>query len=113
MIRLVKNVFWLLLGLALGIWVMRKLNRIARDYSPTGIAGRAQSTWGQFRDGMLAFGRDVKARADAREVELRAALAGQVTLPRPGAGAGADAGTGDAPAAGTDVDARPRDRHGD
>lgn len=114
MIRLVKNVLWLLLGLALGIWVMRKLNQIARDYSPTGIAGRAQNSWGRFRDGMLAFGRDVKARTDAREIELRAALAGEATLPQPGRyRAGERASTGGVPAAGTDVDAPPRYRHGD
>lgn len=113
MIRLLKNVLWLLLGLALGVWVMRKLNQIARDYSPSGIAGRAQNNWGQFRDGMIAFGRDVRTRADAREIELRAALSGEAPLPQPGrARHRADPGAADAPA-GTDVDARPRYRHGD
>lgn len=111
MIRLIRNFFWLLLGLALGMWVMRKLNQIARSYSPSGIAGRAQDNWGSFRDGMVAFGRDVRARADAREIELRAALAGENPTPLPGtARHRAQPSTG---APGTDPDARPFNRHGD
>ena len=117
MIRLFKNLFILLIGVGLGIWVMRKLNEIARSYSPSGIAGRAQNNWEQFREGMVAFGQDVMVRADQREIELRAALAGQdpVPLPRPGRhrAPGQAARSAEDPLPGTDVNARPTNRHGD
>lgn len=114
---MIRRLVWLLFGVALGVFIMRKLGQIARAYSPSGLAGRAQGGWANFRDGLKAFGREVLTLSREREQELWAALAAENPTPLPRAGTGRHRSAGARGRRGEDdpdsPDARPTSRHGD
>lgn len=73
--RMVKRLFWVLVGVAIGIYVWRKVQAVAHAYSPSGIAERAQSSAERTTAGLQNFFGTVRAIADSKETELRKALA--------------------------------------
>jgi len=66
----VRRVFWVALGAAAGILVVRKLTQTAHAYSPEGIAGGLSNVADAFRE----FADAVREGAAEREQELRVAL---------------------------------------
>ena len=85
-----RRLFWLALGITLGVLTMRRLSRLtqraAEAITPSGIAQTLSDAAARTLDGVRNFVQDVRASTKAREAELRE-------------GAGLDAGTGPAPEA--------------
>lgn len=69
-----RRLFWLVLGVVLGVLAWRKLTQVVHSYTPTGLSERA--TAGAERAGVQwrSFVGDVRSLASAREAELRLAL---------------------------------------
>lgn len=65
-----RRLFYVALGAAAGIYVVRKVQKAARSYSPEGLAGRAVG----FGESMRYFADEVRAGMAEREIELRDAL---------------------------------------
>lgn len=119
---MLKRLFWLLIGVVLGIYLWRRLTRIAHSYTPDGLAERAQATASSTAEGLRAFAGEVRILAERRERELREAFAENTpavqlpserprTLPaghRPRRGDGRELRAHQ-----RDAEARPASRHGD
>lgn len=65
-----RRLFWLALGAAAGAFAARRLTGFARAWTPGGIANHAAGIGAAVRD----LAEEVRAAADMRESELRAAL---------------------------------------
>ena len=68
---MIRRLFWLLLGLVLGMWVLRRFDEAARAARPGAVAERTGRRVGSGRarwSDAVAAGRDA---ARAREHELR------------------------------------------
>ena len=65
-----KRLFWLLLGLVLGVYAVTRLRSRARQLSPAGVSSAVDKLADAVRD----FGDEVRAGMDQREAELRDAL---------------------------------------
>jgi hypothetical protein len=76
-----KRVFWLGIGLAVGVLVVRAVNKRARAYSPSGIAAAARDSGRNVFDSVRDFVDDVRDGMHEREQELHAAFADGVMLP--------------------------------
>jgi hypothetical protein len=76
-----KRVFWLGIGLAVGVLVVRAVNKRARAYSPSGIAAAARDSGRNLFDSVRDFVDDVRDGMHEREQELHAAFADGVMLP--------------------------------
>lgn len=70
-----RRLFWLTLGVILGVFAWRKVQQIAHAYSPSGLAERAQSSAEATATGLRNFAATVRTLADGKEDELRTALA--------------------------------------
>lgn len=66
-----KRLFWLAVGVAVGVVVVRKLSQRAETFTPQGLAEAVQGLGKQIK----AFGEEVRAGMESREDELRDALA--------------------------------------
>jgi hypothetical protein len=66
-----KRVFWVAVGATVGIVVVRKLSQKAEQFTPQGVARQLAG----LGDAVRAFGAEVRAGMEAREQELRDALA--------------------------------------
>ena len=82
-----RRLFWLSVGAGAGIYathrVKRRVERIARAWSPEGVAARAV-TAGQDAGGRLRhFALDVRTEMRAREAQLRAAAQLDQAPPEP------------------------------
>jgi hypothetical protein len=71
---LIRRLFWLGLGAALGALVFRKLSRAAQALTPQSVAGTLADALRELGSGIRDFGQDVRAAMTDREVELRGAL---------------------------------------
>ena len=80
-----KRLFWLALGIAVGVVVVRKVSQRAEAFTPQGLAEAVQGLGQQIR----AFGQEVRAGMESREDELRDALA--LGDPHPNGHSGLDA----------------------
>jgi hypothetical protein len=88
-----RRLFWLAMGVTIGVLVVRKLSRAAEKLTPQGIAGQLADGLRDLAEAIGDFGADVRAAAAVREDELRAGTGldaplpdrGQVALPRRGA----------------------------
>ncbi|HEU5157064.1 MAG TPA: hypothetical protein VFU43_08710 [Streptosporangiaceae bacterium] len=67
-----RRLFWLTLGAVLGAWSVLRVQRLARQFGPRGVAGRAVGAGAALR----AFAADVRIQMHQREVELRRAAGG-------------------------------------
>ncbi|MEO7058569.1 MAG: hypothetical protein ABI083_02525 [Lapillicoccus sp.] len=65
-----RRIFWVGLGAAIGILVVRKASQTARQYTPQGLADGLAS----FGDGLREMAHAVRDGMDQREEELRFAL---------------------------------------
>ena len=77
---MIKRVFWLGVGVAVGVLVVRKLTRTAQAFTPRGIAGSARQSAVGVADSLRSFVDDVRAGMTEREAEIHAALAAGATL---------------------------------
>jgi hypothetical protein len=67
-----KRLFWLGVGLAVGVVVVRVVTKKAQSYSPRGIAASARDSGRNLLDSARDFVDDVRDGMHEREIELRA-----------------------------------------
>lgn len=67
---MISRVFCLVAGAAIGGYVVHKLNRTARAWSPGGIASRVEDRVADYRAVLREFNEDVQDAMDDREAEL-------------------------------------------
>jgi hypothetical protein len=65
-----RRLFWVAVGATAGVVAVRKVQKAARAYSPSGLASRAVGVGESFR----VFTDQVRANMADREAELREAL---------------------------------------
>jgi chromosome condensin MukBEF MukE localization factor len=66
----VKRIFWLLIGIGLGVYAVTRLKRRAKALTPEGM----QNSVDKLASAVRHFGDEVRAGMDQREAELRDAL---------------------------------------
>ncbi len=124
-----RRIFWLSVGITVGVLGWRKLQQIIRAYGPQGLTERAQAGAAETIAGLQAFAGTVRQLAAEREAELRAELAAHqpaLAAQRPSAARSTRSSRhrGDGrelrgiprvskSAKNKAVDARPANRHGD
>jgi hypothetical protein len=67
---MIRRLFWLVVGAALGVWVFRRVQKATRKFTPAGISERAQGAGASAK----SLVDDVRRRFHEREAELREAL---------------------------------------
>ncbi|QLQ35231.1 hypothetical protein [Micromonospora robiginosa] len=70
-----RRLFWLGIGLAVGVLVVRKATRAAQAYTPAGIAGGLSESAGGLVESVRAFVDDVRISMAEREQEIHEAFA--------------------------------------
>jgi hypothetical protein len=70
-----RRLFWLGVGVAVGVLVVRKVAKTAESYSPHGLADSARSSVGGLLETVREFADDVRTAMAEREEDLLAALA--------------------------------------
>lgn len=74
-----SRLFWVGVGVAVGVVAVRKVSRTAQAYTPQGVAASLQSTAAGALDEVRSFVGDVRAAMAEREGEIRSAVvAGRV-----------------------------------
>lgn len=69
-----RRLFWIGLGGAVGVLVVRKVQKTADSLSPSGVAGSLRSGLADLTDAVRDFGDEVKVAMLERETDLRTAL---------------------------------------
>ncbi|QBI55100.1 hypothetical protein [Streptomonospora litoralis] len=67
---MIRRLLYLVAGAALGGYLVHKLNRTARAWSPAGIAGRVEDQVADYRAALREFNEDVHDAMRRREAEL-------------------------------------------
>jgi hypothetical protein len=88
-----RRVFWLAMGVTIGVLVVRKLTATAEKLTPQSVAGNVADGLRELAAAIGDFGADVRAAMAEREDELRAGTGldaplpdrGETALPRRGA----------------------------
>lgn len=75
---MIRRVFWIALGAAVGVLVVRKVGQVAQQYTPQGIAGNLGEGLASLGDGFREFAGAVRESASEREEVLRAAVSGDL-----------------------------------
>lgn len=70
-----RRLFWLGIGLAVGVLVVRKATQTAQAYTPAGIAGGLSESAGGLADSVRSFVSDVRIGMAEREQEIHEAFA--------------------------------------
>lgn len=68
-----RRLFWLALGVTVGVLAMRKVSKAAQKLTPTGIAGSLGAALGDLAESVRDFAADVRAGMTEHEATLRAA----------------------------------------
>jgi hypothetical protein len=68
----VRRLFWLAMGVTIGVLVMRRLSRMAARLTPRGLAGGLAAGLGELTDALRDFSADVREAMTEREAQLRA-----------------------------------------
>ena len=79
-----RRLFWLAMGITIGVLVVRKLSAAAERLTPGSIGRQIADSLGDLADAIGDFGADVRAAAAAREAELRAGTGLDAPLPASG-----------------------------
>jgi hypothetical protein len=66
-----RRLFWLAMGITIGVLVVRKLSQAAEKLTPRGLAGGLGAGLSDLAEGLRGFGADVRAAMRDREAELR------------------------------------------
>ena len=75
-----RRLFWLGVGMAVGVVVVRQVNRAVQAYSPASLAGEARNSAAGFIDSVRDFVADVREGMAEREEEIHSAFAQGVSL---------------------------------
>src|SRR5438105_3671857 len=70
--RAMRRLFWLAMGVTIGVLVMRKLVKAAELLTPRGMAGGIAGSLSDLAEALRDFGADVRDAMGDREAELRA-----------------------------------------
>ncbi|MFG1779163.1 hypothetical protein ACGFIR_07770 [Micromonospora sp. NPDC049051] len=70
-----RRLFWLGIGLAVGVVVVRKATRTAHAYTPAGIASTVTESAGGLAESLRSFVEDVRIAMAEREQEIHEAFA--------------------------------------
>jgi hypothetical protein len=79
-----RRLFWLAMGVTIGVLVVRKLSSAAEKLTPQSLAAQLVEGLRDLADAIGEFGADVRAAAAEREVELRAGTGLDAPLPERG-----------------------------
>jgi hypothetical protein len=79
-----RRLFWLAMGVTIGVLVVRKLSAAAEKMTPAGIGGSIAEGLRDLADAIGDFGADVRAAMAEREVELLAGTGLDAPLPEAG-----------------------------
>jgi hypothetical protein len=79
-----RRLFWLVMGITIGVLVVRKLSAAAEKLTPGSIGASIAGALRDVADAIGEFGADVRAAAAEREAELRAGTGLDAPLPEPG-----------------------------
>ena len=71
-----RRLFYLAIGVGIGVAAVRKATRAARRLTPSGVAGSARSSAAGLCDSARAFIDDVRVSMTEREIQLHEALQG-------------------------------------
>ncbi|WP_222193648.1 hypothetical protein [Modestobacter italicus] len=76
-----RRLFWLTMGITIGVLVVRKLSQTAEKLTPQSLAGNLADGLRELAEAIGDFGADVRAAAAVREDELRAGTGLDAPLP--------------------------------
>jgi hypothetical protein len=78
-----RRLFWLAMGVTIGVLVMRKLSKMAAKLTPSGMARGLAASLGELAEALRDFGANVREAMSEREAQLRAAAGvdGEESLP--------------------------------
>jgi hypothetical protein len=79
-----RRLFWLAMGITIGVLVVRKLSAAAEKLTPQSIGAQLVQGLRDLADAIGDFGADVRAAAAERELELRAGTGLDAPLPERG-----------------------------
>jgi hypothetical protein len=68
----VRRLFWLAMGITIGVLVVRKLSAAAQKLTPGGMADSVSAALRDLADSLRDFSADVREAMSEREAELRA-----------------------------------------
>lgn len=71
---MIRRVFWLGIGIAAGVLVVRRLTRTAQAYTPSGMAASLQESAVGVLDSVRTFVEDVRDGMAEKEAEINAAF---------------------------------------
>jgi hypothetical protein len=75
-----RRLFWLGVGVAVGVVVVRQIGKAAQAYSPSGLAGTARNSAAGLLDSMRDFVADVREGMAEREAEISVAFEQGISL---------------------------------
>jgi hypothetical protein len=78
-----KRLFWLGLGLAVGVYATRRASEAARSLTPAGVGANLADGLRELGAGLGAFGAEVRAGMTERERELTALVERRTGSPLP------------------------------
>jgi hypothetical protein len=67
----IRRLFWLVMGITIGVLVVRKLSRAAERMSPSGLAHSFVEGVGDLTESVRDFGADVRTAMKQQEAALR------------------------------------------
>ena len=76
-----RRLFWVAMGITIGVLVVRKLSSAAEKLTPAGIGGSIAEGLRDLAEAIGDFGADIRAAAAEREAELRAGTGLDAPLP--------------------------------
>jgi hypothetical protein len=76
-----RRLFWLAMGITIGVLVVRKLSRAAEKLTPAGIGGSIAEGLRDLAEAIGDFGADIRDAMAEREQELRAGTGLDAPLP--------------------------------
>jgi hypothetical protein len=77
-----RRLFWLAMGVTVGVLVVRKLSRAAERVTPKGLAQSLTEALNNLADAIGTFAADVRGAMQEREAELRSGTGFDGTLGR-------------------------------
>ena len=76
-----RRLFWLAMGITIGVLVVRKLSSAAEKLTPGSIGRSLADSLGDLADAIGEFGADIRAAAAEREAEIRSGTGLDAPLP--------------------------------
>ena len=77
---MVRRLFWLGIGVAVGVVVVRQIGKAAQAYSPSSLAGTARNSAAGLLDSVRDFVADVREGMAEREAEIASAFEQGISL---------------------------------